>query len=108
MATLKKHTFGEVMTMEHSKDYTGYLVRLNFSLGLGNNFSYSQFIESIIYDMKPENAQELFIEWSRDIDLNSDLIIIDSSNCELNTCASDFNDHTRHGWVNHCNFYYGV
>lgn len=102
MATLKKHIFGEVMTMEHSKDYTGYLVRLNFSLGLGNNFSYSQFVDSIIYNMIPENAQELFIEWSRSIDLDSDLIIIDSCNCELNTCASDFNDHTCDQWVKYC------
>lgn len=102
MATLKKLPFGEVTTMQHDQDYTGHLVRLNFSLALGNNFSYSQYVSEIMVNMQPDNAQELLVEYTRGLDLGDDLIIIDSNNNELNTCVSDFNDHTRDTWAQYC------
>lgn len=102
MTTINTHAFGEVITVENP-DNTGYSVRLKFSTGLGNNFSYSHFVDSILNEMKVDNEQELFVEWCRSIDLDSDLIIYDVDGLELNTCASDFNDHTRDAWLIHCN-----
>lgn len=107
MTTLENYKFGEVMTVEHTENYHGYSVHLNFQTGLGNNFLYSHFVDSILENMTPDNAQELFIEWTRGLDLNDDLIIYDSEGVELNTCVSDFNDHTRAYWKNYCERVYG-
>lgn len=105
MATLKNHKFGSVMIMEN-QDHDDHLVRLNFSCELGNNFSYSHFINSILDKMQADNEQELFIEWCRGVDLDSGLIIHDLDGKMLDTNASDFNDHTRSAWQAHCDYTY--
>ena len=105
MATLKHMQFGDVLKVE-LEDYDAYHVRLSFDLGLGNNFSYQHFVDAILEKMLPNNHAELFIEWARTLDLDSDIIIEDSFS-RLDTCASDLNDHTRAEWAAYCAKFYG-
>lgn len=101
MANIKNVKFGSVMTMRFD-EYDSYLIRLNFDLNLGDNFSYSHYIDSIFEGMQADCNRDLFIEFTNSLDLSDDLIIISDNNKELNTCVSDFTDHTRELWSNHC------
>lgn len=105
MATFKHMQFADVIKVEFD-EYDSYHVRLSFDLGLGNNFTYDHFVNAIFDLMAPNNHPELFIEWTRNLDLDSELIIEDSFS-HINTNASDFNDHTRSLWSDYCKRVYG-
>lgn len=90
------YSFGRVYIEESLYGDDNIKVTLNFSLGLGNNFSYQHYIDALKGGEGLAGAPEDLLEYlSQSITIGDDVTIVDSAGKMLCTCGSDLADHLR-------------
>lgn len=95
--TVESYAFGDIIVETGRADEDDCVtVALNYSLGLGNNFSYQNYIDELVSSAEESDYEEDPIYYIlMNVTLDDDVIIVDLSGATLNTCGSDLLDHLR-------------